>query len=706
MLRKLITTSVIASAIFAQANAVPLFSEDFSKGLNGQFTAYSVSSDKNWGLDDYRGVITALMNGYGGTTGSDDWLISPAIDLTPAGITAAQFSFTSRVRFDGKNLSVKASTDYVAGTDPSKATWVELNAALPQDGQGSSGSSFESSGNIDLATYLGQSVYLAYHYQTTADAEGNNAAWHIDDVMVDVAGIETVPVQAGLVMSESVVMAGDEIDFSAYAYGGVAGDYTYSWDLGDGSNSTDIEFTHAYAAAGEYTVSLTVTDTGSNSKTVTKTIMVEAVKEPVKYQVKAKKSADSIRVASFNVSMEAENYTSDDIDTKGSQILVDELASGENQQIKNIAEIIQRVRPDVILLNEFDYIADTNSGVEMFISQYLNIAQNENAVSIDYPYYFVAPSNTGEPTSFDLNNDGEFTATQDDAYGFGRFPGHYAMVILSRYPIAQDKVRTFQKFLWKDMPNHLMPSDPQTGANWYNEAETAEFRLSSKSHWDVPVMVDGETIHVLASHPTPPTFDGDEDRNGRRNHDEIRFWADYVDTSTAAYIYDDNGAQGGLNQGARFVITGDLNASTEGDSYPGTIEQLLLNPLVSANYAPSSEGGSANAGYSDLSPFHTATWAMRADYVLPSKAGLNVEQGGVFWPTEETDAFYLVESRTASSDHRLVWLDLAITETQEITDEPDEQEADLVIESGSSGYWFALAGLVMAMLRRQIRRQK
>ena len=37
-----------------------------------------------------------------------------------------------------------------------------------------------------------------------------------------------------------------------------------------------------------------------------------------------------------------------------------------------------------------------------------------------------------------------------------------------------------------------------------------------------------KTVHVLASHPTPPSFDGGEDRNGRRNHDEIRFWADYV----------------------------------------------------------------------------------------------------------------------------------------------------------------------------------
>ena len=35
-------------------------------------------------------------------------------------------------------------------------------------------------------------------------------------------------------------------------------------------------------------------------------------------------------------------------------------------------------------------------------------------------------------------------------------------------------------------------------------------------------------VHFLVSHPTPPTFDGAEDRNGTRNHDEIRFWADYI----------------------------------------------------------------------------------------------------------------------------------------------------------------------------------
>ena len=92
-------------------------------------------------------------------------------------------------------------------------------------------------------------------------------------------------------------------------------------------------------------------------------------------------------------------------------------------------------------------------------------------------------------------------------------------------------MRTFQIFLWKDMPGAMLPDDPETAApaDWYSPAELDHFRLSSKSHWDLPIRIDRhKTVHFLVAHPTPPTFDGLEDRNGTRNHDEIRFWADYV----------------------------------------------------------------------------------------------------------------------------------------------------------------------------------
>ena len=132
------------------------------------------------------------------------------------------------------------------------------------------------------------------------------------------------------------------------------------------------------------------------------------------------------------------------------------------------------------------------------------------------------------------------------------------MVVYSKYPIHVDQVRTFQLFRWEDMPGALLPDDPRTPApaDWYSPAELDIFRLSSKSHWDIPIDVPGRDVHFLVSHPTPPVFDDPPafpagvDFNGRRNHDEIRLWADYISAGHRAdYIYDDQGRRGGLHPG-------------------------------------------------------------------------------------------------------------------------------------------------------------
>jgi len=363
---------------------------------------------------------------------------------------------------------------------------------------------------------------------------------------------------------------------------------------------------------------------------------------------------ESLRIATFNVSMDATNHT-----PKGEQIKSDALANAlkaNHQQIKNIAEIIQRVRPDIILLNEFDYIPK-EQGIEYFKKHYLNVSQNNQQV-IDFPYSFIAPVNTGLATHFDLDNDGKSTGIMADAQGFGFFEGHYGMAVLSKYPIDFDKVRTLQKFKYKDMPNAQMPTDPKTGENWYNKNEWQALRLSSKSFWDLPVKVNNKTVHVLASHPTPPVFDGDEDRNGKRNHDEVRLIADYV--SNKAYIYDDKGQKGGLKADSRFIILGDLNASPEGDkARTNTTDQILKNALINASFVPQSAGAKEQYDTNEAQNY-TANWQARVDYVLPSNYGLKIKKGGVFWPIKSSNEYRLIKDRNASSDHRLVWLDLIV----------------------------------------------
>ncbi|MFT7287573.1 MAG: hypothetical protein ACI87W_001687 [Halieaceae bacterium] len=365
-----------------------------------------------------------------------------------------------------------------------------------------------------------------------------------------------------------------------------------------------------------------------------------------------------LRVATFNVSMEGGNYVGKGVSPSGHELPA-ALSNSEHPQIANIAEIIQRVRPDVILLNEFDYHPDSDKGVRPFLERYLTQPQ-AGTEPIDYPYFYQGPVNTGVDSGMDLDRDGKASGTGNDAFGYGLYPGQYGMLLLSRYPIDTTAIRSFQGFLWKNMPDNLMEDmRTENGELWYPPAVQEKLRLSSKSHWDVPVSINGRTLHILASHPTPPVFDGPEDRNGRRNHDEIRFWADYIsDGDTPGYIRDDGDRMGGLRS-ERFVILGDLNASMEeGDARREGIAALLGHEKVRRGLLPTSDGGRANRADSTLSPTHTASWGMRADYVIPSKAGWRVIDAGVFWPTPDDPLFRLVKKRSASSDHRLVWMDL------------------------------------------------
>ncbi|MEM7758364.1 MAG: phytase [Cyanobacteria bacterium P01_A01_bin.40] len=381
-------------------------------------------------------------------------------------------------------------------------------------------------------------------------------------------------------------------------------------------------------------------------------------------------NSENIRFATYNVSL---NRTAEGE-------LITDLSTPDNEQAKNVAEVIQRNNPDIVLLNEFDFDAE-GTAIELFQENYLGVSQN-GVAPVEYPYVYLAPSNTGIPSGLDFDNDGS-TDGAGDAFGFGFYPGQFAMVLLSKYPIVEEDVRTFQNFIWQDMPGALLPDDLTTPEpqDFYSPEELEAFRLSSKSHWDIPIEVNGEVIHVLASHPTPPVFDGEEDRNGRRNHDEIRFWSDYVTPGEGDYIYDDAGNFGSLAEGENFIIAGDQNADPfDGDSTDDAILQLLDNPLINTSVTPDSEGGVAaavrqnevndihegNPGF-DTADFNDETSGnLRVDYVLPSQ-DLTISEAGVFWTTEEDELFRLIgdfdpDSENfngfPASDHRLVYTDV------------------------------------------------
>lgn len=223
-------------------------------------------------------------------------------------------------------------------------------------------------------------------------------------------------------------------------------------------------------------------------------------------------------------------------------------------------------------------------------------------------------------TDLDLDGDGELGGA-GDAQGYGRYYGQGSMVVLSRYPIIEDEAQDFTTLLWRDLPDAILPT--VDGTPFPSAAARRAQRLFSHGAWVVPV--DHPTfgrVHLMTFHASPPVFDGPEDRNGRRNHDEMTFWRHYL-----------NGTFGPASA-RRFILAGDANLDpARGDGRSGAMRALLAHPALQ----------------DPLPDSLTVEWAqtgkMRVDYVLPS-ADWTVTGASVH-PPDET-----------ASRHRPVWVDL------------------------------------------------
>ncbi len=362
-------------------------------------------------------------------------------------------------------------------------------------------------------------------------------------------------------------------------------------------------------------------------------------------------SAEPFRIATYNVALSR----------KGPAVLLRDILQGDDNQIDAITRVIKTVRPDVLLLNELDHDHE-NRALRALIDV---LAEDDGDLGgIYYPYFFAPAQNSGAPSGYDLNGDGRFGGPED-AFGFGRFRGQYAMALVSRYPIIESDIRDFMDFLEINLPNADLPTHSDGSPFPSLEVQSIQ-RLSSKSHWDVPVSLpDGRTVHILASHPTPPVFDGPEDQNGKRNGNEIRFWLAYLNGLISGYP--------ARPPDHKFVVLGDLNADPlDGEGHHQAINQLLSSsrlqdpkPKSRGAVVASATQGIANKAHNGNPALDTADWRddpqpgnLRVDYVLPSQS-LKVLDAGVYWPAPDEAGYELIGSDgRASSDHRLVWVDL------------------------------------------------
>ena len=313
--------------------------------------------------------------------------------------------------------------------------------------------------------------------------------------------------------------------------------------------------------------------------------------------------AESLRVASWHLGLAR----------AGPGLLLRDIARNEGPRLDAIAAVLADLAPDILVVQGVDHDHDL-----------LALTALRDRIAREgphYPHLFARRPNSGWPTGLDMDGDGR-RGGPGDAQGYGAFSGQGGMAILSRYPIDAGGARDFGALLWRDLPGALLPEHAD-GRPFPSEEAQAVQRLSSTGHWIVPVILPSGPLHLMVFHAAPPVFDGPEDRNGRRNADEIRLWQLILDGAF------------GPPPAPPFVIAGVANLDpVHGEGRHGAIRALLSDPRLQDPLP-----GRATATWPQTGP-------LRVSYVLPSP-DLDITGAGVHSPEGDL-----------TGPHRLVWVDL------------------------------------------------
>lgn len=332
-------------------------------------------------------------------------------------------------------------------------------------------------------------------------------------------------------------------------------------------------------------------------------------------------AAEPLRVATWHV----------ELSRKGPGLLLRDILRGDDPQVEAVALLLAEARPDILLLTDIDHDLD----LAALRALRDRLAEGGPA----YPHLYAPKQTSGRGSGQDVDGDGRM-GEPEDSLGFGFFTGEGGIALLSRHPIDADAAQDFSGFLWRDLPGTLI------GGAEVPQAAQSVLPLSSTAHWAVPVNVHDARLTLLAFSASPPVFDGPEDRNGRRNHDEVIFWQHHLD-----------GRIGTPPEGP-FVLLGNANLDpSDGQGRPAAIRSLLTDPrLQDPRQGDPRAAEEANPEQTGDPALDTANWDdpepgnLRVDYVLPS-ADLKVRDSGTIWPAPETLA-------ARASRHALVWVDL------------------------------------------------
>ncbi|WP_226625597.1 endonuclease/exonuclease/phosphatase family protein [Alloyangia pacifica] len=260
---------------------------------------------------------------------------------------------------------------------------------------------------------------------------------------------------------------------------------------------------------------------------------------------------------------------------------------------------------DEIVAADAGLLLLTDMDFDLGLAALAELAARLEERGVPYPHRLALRPNSGLASGADLDGDGRLGGPRD-AEGYGEFTGQHGMALLSRWPVSL--VENYSELLWRDMPgNRRLPADPAADVQ----------RLSSTGHWVLRLESPAGPLLLLCFAATPPVFDGPEDRNGRRNADEIALWTRYLD-----------GALGPAPD-PPYLLIGNANLDPdEGEGLHGEMRALLADPRLQDPLP-----GEPTAHWQSTGP-------LRVSYLLPS-AGLRVA-GAQVRPPREGQAHRLV----------------------------------------------------------------
>ena len=303
----------------------------------------------------------------------------------------------------------------------------------------------------------------------------------------------------------------------------------------------------------------------------------------------------------------------------------------EDEQVLAIASTIAHVDPDVIALTDFDYDHEA-----VALTAFSDLLAR---LGSQYPHAYAPLPNAGQPSGLDIDGDGRF-GEPEDAVGYGRFWGDGSVAVLSKWPIDAAGIGDLSGIKWANLEGNRSDGLPEG---------IRQLPVSSSAHIIVPIDAPQGPFNLLVSAATAPVFDGPEDRNGRRNADELLLWQTHLEGAKERYVlainanldpYDGEGLHDAMTGFLASGLTQDPNPTSLGDIAAADPDHRGPPELDTVDWPDGRPGN------------------LRVGYVLPDP-DWRVEAAGVFWPDpSEPNANLLGADGLAAGPHRLVWVDL------------------------------------------------